>query len=136
MPKHRTLIYTNLFSLHQRFIYKSDPKSLIDNWRCPRKNFLKFEGDCEDFSLQLLFDISNHSWLRFWWYLLTFQAVIWHVTSYNGNGHAVLWFRGQWADNMERGFYQTNKMRHTRRFPYIWPLVILKLLLARIVHAT
>ncbi|QGH74699.1 hypothetical protein DSS3PM1_00022 [Bacteriophage DSS3_PM1] len=125
-------IYIN--SLFQRFTYTRDVKHPIDNWKYPKKGFDRVFGDCEDFSLQLLYDLAGQSNWRFWWYLISFQAVIWHVTSYNGNGHAVLWFRGKWADNMERTWYTTDKMRHTRRFPYLFPLVALKLIMARIVH--
>lgn len=120
-------------TLLNRFIYERDPKSLLDNWKWPsKKETLWVKGDCEDFSLQLLFDLSGQSWVWFWWYLISCQAVIWHVTSYRGNGHAVLWFRGRWADNMEVSWYKTSNMRHTRRFPYLAPMVLLKLTLASI----
>lgn len=101
----------------------------VENWRILKTTDLsgKRVGDCEDFSLSTLWLIAGGSFVKFWWYLVTFQAVIWYVKSAgNGVGHAELWFRGEWIDNI--GPEWTKDSKHHKRFPYLWPLVIVKLL--------
>lgn len=115
--------------LDVRFNYTADTAA-IDHWKVTTHNGV-VNDDCDGYSLTLLYILAGQSWIRFWWYLVTFQAVIWRVKSYRGNNHAVLWFRGYWTDNMEDRWYRTKDMRHTRRFPWVWPLVALKLLVGR-----
>ncbi|MDE4297146.1 hypothetical protein PXK56_18335 [Phaeobacter gallaeciensis] len=113
----------------RRFHYTVDP-GRIDNWKVTDGDGPILD-DCDGFTLTLLFNLCDRSWLKFWWTLLTFQAVIWHVTSYKGNGHAALWYRGWWADNMETGWYLTEDMRHSRRFPWLAPMVAMKLMIGK-----
>lgn len=118
---------TTLFSLLARFRYTSDQFRWLDDWRImKRDDHGLFKGDCEDFALTLLWELANQSMWRFWWLQITFQAVMWQVTTASGNGHAVLWYRGAWADCTQPNWYPTEKMPHTRRFPWLWPLVMLK----------
>lgn len=114
----------------RRFEYQAD--SGMDRWRI-HKTDGSIVGDCEDFSLTLLWQLAGRSTWRFWWLLLTCQAAIWHVKSYTDEPHAILWYRGWWADNMEPTWYQKNEMRHTLRFPWVMPFPILKILLAKII---
>jgi hypothetical protein len=116
--------------IEYRFFYTKDPK--IDYWRVTTYDG-PVKDDCDGYALTLLWGLAGRSWWRFWWLLITFQATIWFVKSYNGDGHAVLWYRGWWADNMEYKWYRTADMRHTRRFPMPWPSVALKLLIGVVV---
>lgn len=109
-----------------RFVYTRDPS--LDRWKI-HKTDGQIKGDCEDFALTLLWQLSGRSMWKLWLNVIFMRAMIWHVTAYNGEGHAVLWYRGFWADNMERRWYQTEEMRHTRRFPFIAPLMAVKLLI-------
>lgn len=120
-----------LQGLFRRFHYTRDGK--LDHWRI-HKNGTNVYGDCEDFALTLLYDLSGRSMWKFWWNQITFRAVIWYVTSYQGDGHAILWYRGWWADNMERDWYLTKDMRHKRRFPWLAPFVALKLTVGSIMR--
>lgn len=99
-----------------------------DSWRIlkdtPRK------GDCEDFALTTLWLVAGQSIIRFWWYLVTFQAIIWHVRTPRGVGHAELWFRGQSIDNISPNWKPEHM--HKRWFPYLWPLVAFKMLTRRL----
>jgi len=100
------------------FVYKPDKG---ESWTIMTHDGSKLYGDCEDFALTLLHAISDGSKLKFWFYLITFQAVIWHCKTAGGEQHVQLWFRGKWIDNI----YSTwdDNHRHSLRFPYPFPLV-------------
>ena len=120
-----------LDDVNERFVYRADGD--VDDWDIIRGDDA-IEGDCEDYALAVLWNLSGQSWLKFFWLLLSFQAVIWHVKSYQGNGHAVLWYKGYWCDNMMNNWYETKHMLHKRRFPQILPTVLLKLLIGKLIN--
>ena len=106
--------------LRRVFVYKPDKG---ESWQVMRYNpkTVKLYGDCEDFALTVLDAIADGSKVKFWFYLITFQAVLWHCKTAGGEQHVQLWFRGKWIDNI----YPTwdDKHRHSLRFPYPFPLV-------------
>jgi|TARA_R110000803_G_scaffold161357_1_gene225093 hypothetical protein len=94
--------------------YDAHVKELNDNWtykydidQYAKKECWKimhsapYLGDCEDYSLTLLFNICDKSYFKFWWSLITRKAKIDHVGVY-GNGHAVLRYEGRHIDNIQR----------------------------------
>jgi hypothetical protein len=112
-----------LAQLRLDFSYERD--GLLDAWVI-RRGSGRVTGDCEDFALVLAWRLAGRSWPRFLWHLLTLKSVIWHCTSTAGGGHAVLWHRGAgWADNMAP--YWARRTPHRRRFPWLPPLLGLKL---------
>lgn len=127
--------HTAIDMVIKNFRYVNDPDNWYDNWRVQDADKV-FKGDCDDFSLALLWELSDKSWFKFWFYLITMQAVIWHCKTTDGQGHAVLWFRGYWADNIwstpDRGWYKTKSMPHKRRFPYPFASVALKMLITKL----
>ena len=103
-----------------RFRYKTDKG---ESWTIlhPTKGVTLLLGDCEDFALTLLNMIADGSKVKFWFYLVTFQAIIWHCKTAGGEQHVQLWFRGKWIDNIYPTWDDTH--RHSLRFPYPFPLV-------------
>ena len=102
------------------FVYKSDKGEswqIMSGWEADGK----LRGDCEDFALTILYTIADGAKVKFWFYLVTFQAIIWHCKTAGGEQHVQLWFRGKWIDNI----YPTwgDSHRHSLRFPYPFPLV-------------
>lgn len=97
------------------------------------------QGDCEDYSLTLIWLIEGQSMLRFWWALIRFKYVIWHCTSPSGAGHAVLWMWGAgWTDNIQQRFLSSRRelaeLGYKLAFPNLLPLVVLKFLLRRLLR--
>jgi predicted transglutaminase-like cysteine proteinase len=126
---------TVLAQLHRDFTYQ--PDGALDTWALHRR-VGPFEGDCEDFALALAWRLAGHTWRRFLWDLVSGKSVIWYCISTAGGGHAVLAYKGAgWADNMTHGWAE--RTPHRLRFPFIWPLLLLKLaagpLLARVNRA-
>lgn len=119
---------TALTDIAARFVYVADSG---DVWTIPKNETGTIEGDCEDFSLALAWSLANRKLGRFWLDILLFRTVIWFCRTGEGVGHAVLWRRGQgWADNIYPSWRK--KTPHRLRFPYILPLLALKLLLGRL----
>ena len=116
-----------LASVESKFVYTSD--STGDSWVIMKEDESgELEGDCEDFALTVVSRIAKGSRFWFWWYLITCQAVIFFCRTSWGEGHAQLWFRGKWVDNINPTW--SSKHRHTLYFPYPWPLVAWKMLTA------
>lgn len=115
--------------LNRRFTYRADKG---EYWRV-LKGWGAVEGDCEDYSLTLIWLSEGRSMLRFWIALITFKYLIWRCTSPGGGGHAVLWTRGiGWTDNIQRRVVPNRKelraLGYRLWFPNVFPLVALKFL--------
>lgn len=111
-------------SLNNRFTYLGEDG---DSW-----SFLAADGpvsgDCEDYSLTLVWLWEGQSMLRFWWALLTFKYVFWLCISPQGDAHLVTWCRGRgWTDNIQRKIVRKLPNDYRLRFPYLVPMVVLKL---------
>lgn len=112
-------------SLNERFSYRADTG---EHWRV-LKGEGPVTGDCEDYSLTLIWLLEGRSMLRFWWALITLRYVLWHCLSPGGRGHAVVWCRGRgWTDNIQRRMVAKLPDGYRLRFPYLVPLVVLKFL--------
>jgi len=115
-------------NLNHRFVYFGDRK---ERW-----NILKgagpIAGDCEDYSLTLIWMNERQNMLRFWFALITLKYVIWFC-KVNGTGHAAMWCRGHgWTDNIQKKFVtkaQMKKQGYKFYLPIIAPLVAMKLLI-------
>ena len=121
--------------LNNRFVYQADEG---EYWRI-LKGDGAIRGDCEDYSLTLIWLLEGRSLLRFWLALITFKYLIWHCTSPDGEGHAVMWVRGVgWTDNIQRRVVPNRKelraLGYRLRFPNIAPMVALKFLLRPILR--
>jgi len=117
-----------LQSVENRFIYTLDGK--WDTWNIT-KGAGPIRDDCDGFALTLLYVLAKKNLIRFWFYVLTFQAVFWFVRTQTGDGHLVLWFRGSWADNMMPHWYKTQDMPHRRRYPIPPPILAIKMLFGK-----
>lgn len=80
----------------------------------------KFVGDCEDYSLSILYRLCGENKLKMWWMLLTHQAGIclvgpnkWKVS------HAVLKYKGEYVDNWTRKFGPKSEIEKNHTF-HIW----------------
>lgn len=108
----------------ERYRYKAD---VYDYWTLLDGGVGEVQGDCEDFAYTMLWLISGESWWRFWWMIVTCQAMIWAVRfPKTGEGHAALWVRGQgWIDCNYPRWSPTS--HYTKMFPFIAPLFALAL---------
>lgn len=114
-----------LAQLLRDFTYRADGR--LDRWQVATEPGQVW-GDCEDFALALAWRLAGGSWPRFLWHLLICKSVIWHCRTPQGGAHAALWHRGAgWACNVYPAWRQATPNR--RRWPWLLPLVLVKLLL-------
>ena len=110
-----------LTDFNNHYSYKYDPKGR-DEWRVlVEDSDGKYRGDCEDYSLSVLYYvICQESWLKFWWLLTTFQAELCGCETKTGGGHAVLRYGDQYIDNWSKAWVgrdgMTKGLGHT-----FWP---------------
>ena len=84
--------------LNSKFKYKTDTK--LDSWRFLNLDGVaKVEGDCDDFAATLAFELSDRSYLKFWWNYITFRFMFWRVKTDAGAWHIILKYNGFYVDN-------------------------------------
>jgi predicted transglutaminase-like cysteine proteinase len=84
-----------LETFNKLFEYTSDPG--WDRWRIPKVEYGAMRGDCEDYSLGVIYYVLAEESLFKFWELLATKAKIHYVD--NNGGHAVLQFDGKYIDN-------------------------------------
>lgn len=122
----------HILELANNFGYKSDGK--LDNWRIMDPD--NYVGDCDDYAVTALYLECNKSLLKFWWMLITFQAIFWFTKSPAGGGHLVLWVRGEgYIDNWANRLYRPKEefSEYKFLFPFPFPLVAMKMAFGKIV---
>lgn len=117
------------------FKYKIDGS--FDDWEILEPNAEgEYVGDCEDLALTILYLKCDKSLKKFWKELIFGKAKILYC-KYMGNGHAVLEYDGVLYDEgfiegaSKEEFEATGKYRFSK-FGYLWPAVVIKMLLGKI----
>ena len=115
--------------LNSKFSYKSDKYKKFDTWNILHGDG-KWEGDCEDYSLTLMWLLSDKNILKFIWNVTTFKFLMWFVTMPSGVGHAVVRINGFYYDNIQKKATTREEMEkqgYVFKFPMIFPIVYFKL---------
>lgn len=125
-------------ALNARFKYKADETG--ERWKVLTDSG-EIEGDCEDYSLTLIWLSCKRSWFLFFVGIISLRFVIWYCRSPKDLGHAVMWVRGYgWTDNIKKGFVTKSDLKRSGYkilYPYLGPLVFLKFALRplfKIIH--
>jgi hypothetical protein len=115
----------NLTEFNSLYDYKYDPEGR-DVWFVIKLNEQgAYRGDCEDYSLSVLYYvICQGSWLKFWWLLFTFQAELCGCDTKNG-GHAVLRYGDMYIDNWTKAWVEREDMEELGHKFWPWHLTIL-----------
>jgi len=124
---------------NDRYAYKYDVRNR-DRWHVLKRDSVgMFRGDCEDYSLSILYYvICRGSWLRFWLYLITFRAQLCGCYTKNERGHAVLRYGGQYIDNWTKEWVSREHMEGLGHNFWPWyraiipTTVAIKMLIAKV----
>lgn len=82
-----------------------------------------WKGDCEDYSLTLLYRLCGKNIFKMLFMLATFQASILFCNAYGG-GHAVLWYKGKVVDNIQRKWTTIGDLKAKGySFKSIWTII-------------
>jgi len=113
--------------LNRRFMYRSDK---FDGYSLMKGDVLR--GDCDDYALTAAYVLSGHSWIKFWWKLLTLQIQFIPVEAPAGR-HVMLWCEGKgYICNITRKF---NKNRpFPKNFPWYYPApwILMKMVFGKV----
>jgi len=100
-------------------MYDSRQFKTAEYWTILKKT--PFHGDCEDYSLTLLYLINDESMWGFWKDIITYKARMRYCTI-GGEGHAVLEYDGMFIDNIQKKWCTKETMQADKykfnRFPY------------------
>jgi len=123
--------------MNKKFVWTSDSKtkSFRDHWRILDTDPDKIYGDCEDFSLTLLYLINDKNMLRFFKDLILGRAKLYYVKyKPSDNGHAVLYYRGAYVCNIYHQWCMREEMKnHKFYMSFPFPFIALKLAIAKII---
>ena len=114
-----------LTEFNSLYDYKYDPEGR-DVWFVIKLNEQgMYRGDCEDYSLSVLYYvICQESWLKFWWLLFTFQAELCGCDT-KGGGHVVLRYGDMYIDNWTKAWVEREDMEELGHKFWPWHLTIL-----------
>ena len=121
-----------LKELNKKFKYRKDRDQYgqRDAWYVMTHE--PYHGDCEDYSLTLLFNLKDRKWEKFLLSLLTRESKICHC-KVSGNGHAVLRYKGRYIDNIQKKWctkaYMENREYVFSSWLYIPYQVVIKLII-------
>ena len=114
-----------IIELNKHFVYTPDRG---DRWHIMKRK--PYKGDCEDYALTVLYNIKGRSIIRMFLSLIKRQSKIKHC-KVNGNGHAVLKYKGKYIDNGYKRWVKKETMQNNgykfHKFYYLRVLVRINL---------
>tara|TARA_R100001443_G_scaffold102087_1_gene110121 strand:- start:2733 stop:3167 length:435 start_codon:yes stop_codon:yes gene_type:complete len=117
--------------LNKNFTYVSDKNQYgkREAWYVMKQ--LPFEGDCEDYSLTYLYEVSGRSYFKMFWNLI-FGGYKICFCRVHGTGHAVLRHHNWYLDNIqkkwcEKTFLESRGYVFSKTF-FWWHTVAVKLI--------
>ena len=108
------------------FAYKADGP--LNTWRIVVKEPL---GDCNDFAITAAYILSGESLVRMWLNICLFRMVFLRVHT-GTEPHAVLKYKGQYIDNITKGWSDSHGYRGIFPWVFIPPLIAFKMLIGKI----
>jgi predicted transglutaminase-like cysteine proteinase len=80
--------------------YDRDQYGKPDRWKIMEGP--QYVGDCEDYSLTVLWHIAGKSWFKFWWLQLTGKAALKRCQVRSGEYHIILRYGDLCIDNIQQ----------------------------------
>ena len=123
-----------------KFSYITDKKKygFFETWSVLDTTQPVWEGDCEDYSLTVLWFMSDEKRLTMLKNILFNRDFRMHFVKYipTGEGHAVLSYKGEFCDNIQRRWFKEGSAAYKKydwKWPIFGPLVLSNLLIGKIV---
>lgn len=117
--------------VNKTFKYRPDT-GRIDSWKIMQEPYI---GDCEDYSLTVLYLTCDKSLLKLLFTLATFKYIMWYVIAPSGEGHVVTQVGDKYFDNIQRKLVLKNKLiadGYTGFSIRLFPIVFTKMLLSKL----
>ena len=123
-----------------KFEYVTDKKKygFVETWSVMDTTQEIWRGDCEDYSLTVLWFMSGEKKSTFIKNILFNRDFRMHFVKYipTGEGHAVLSYKGEYCDNIQRKWFKKDSAAYKKydwKFPVFGPVVCLNLVLGKII---
>ena len=111
-----------------KYVYDKNAYGKRDAWYVMKQ--VPFEGDCEDYSLTYLYEVSGRSYIKMFWNLI-FGGYKIKFCTVRGEGHAVLRYKERYLDNIQKEWcrkdYLEDKGYDFHKSQYWWNIVAVKL---------
>lgn len=99
--------YLDELNKNFKYVKDSDQYGSRDAWYIMKQK--PYHGDCEDYSLTLLYNLKDRSVTKLLLSLLIRESKI-CFCKVNGVGHAVLKYKGRYIDNIQRKWVEKEYM--------------------------
>lgn len=84
-----------------KYLYKYDPKWLVDPWSVMKLRNDVYQGDCDDFATTVLYKYLGF-WKMFWRVILRGDVVLYRALTLRGEFHVICEIDGYWFDNITK----------------------------------
>lgn len=123
-----------LVAKHFKYVSDNEKYKFREVWNVVDTTKEEWEGDCEDYSLTVMWFMSGQNILVFLYNLLFNTAfTIHHVNvKSNGVGHAVMQYNDMYVDNIMREWKVDGDEAleaYEFRFPWYPPLILIKIMI-------
>lgn len=92
----------------------------------------EYVGDCEDYSLTVLWHLSGESWFKFWLLQLTGKAALLRCQVPSGGYHIVLRYGSHCIDNIQRRWVSKDYLE-AEGYRFVWVAPVLNTLLSMLI---
>ena len=121
-----------------RYVTDKVKYGFFETWSVMDTTKTVWEGDCEDYSLTVLWLMSDKKKKAFLFNILFHPDYRMHFVRYKATkeGHAVLHYKGKFCDNIQQKWF-TKKDEEYTRYDWKWPIfgfiVCINLVLGKII---
>ena len=127
-----------LDNIASKFKYRADPK-FFDYWTVMKENNGIMEGDCDDFSMTVLWMLCDRNFFIFVWNVMILHRYrLYFVKTITGERHMVGYAHGLWFDNWTKCALPKeefiDKTKHKIYFFWPSPLMIPYLILGLVLR--
>jgi predicted transglutaminase-like cysteine proteinase len=121
-----------------RYVTDKIKYGFFETWSVMDTTKTVWEGDCEDYSLTVLWLMSNEKRSTFLFNILLHPDYGMHFVKYlpTGEGHAVLAYRDKFCDNIQKEWFSKQNEAYEHydwKWPIFGPIICINLLLGRII---
>lgn len=138
-----TKLDKSIEEVNKKFKWVSDRKSddMLDSWRiCRTDSEGNLIGDCEDYSLTVIFEYYDRDWKKFiWFYLILGRFMIYTTKTENGTWHAITRHGDVYFDNwtkrpLDRNMFFKQTGHSEKILPMLQPIPAVLMLYSKVVR--
>ena len=115
------MVNVDQINANYTYRYDRDQYGKPDRWKIMEGP--QYVGDCEDYSLTVLWHIAGQSWFKFWLLQVIGVASI-RLCHLPGGAHIVLRYKGHYIDNIQQEWSDIGTLRG-KGYEFKWTVPVL-----------